>query len=361
MSERKDQAVIGIQYLRGIAALFVVIDHTAVLMGMSQYLGRMPSQSLGFGRIGVDIFFVISGFIIALVSLREDLSPRLPLAEFLRRRFVRIVPFLWVCVFAYAGLRAVGRGSFETAPYLRAMFLWPLGEQRPNVVWTLRYEGLFYLVYGLSLLGAVRRPSLLVLWCLSPIVVEVVGRFVTISDATTIGALVHYVASPVNLEFGMGVVLGCLYVKRRQTPLLPMRPGPVLVTVAAVGVFVLAAILDLPALRSLASVVVLGLSSFIVVCFGIGARGEGRLSALAVLLGDASYSIYLTHKMLVLVLFDLMAHLHLSPNPYVAEVLVTLLVTAAGVAVHLFVEKPVVRAARSLFKPRPIAVPTSAA
>jgi exopolysaccharide production protein ExoZ len=349
------ETVVGIQYLRGLAAVFVVVDHVATMMGMPQYFGRGPSQSLVFGQIGVDIFFVISGFIITLVSLGPDLEPRLTLTEFLRRRFVRIVPFLWVCVIGYAAFRLIGRGSFEVGPYLRAMTLWPVGEVRPNVVWTLRHEALFYLIFGVAMLGTVRRPLILLLWFASPFLCAVFELLAPLPQDVA-GELVAIVASPVNVEFALGVGVGALYVRRSYTPLLSARPGPVLVTVAATGVFVLAVVFDLH--RNLRDTSLLGLASAAVVCYGIGARRGGIVGALGELLGNASYSIYLTHNVATLGLYDAWARLSRQSNVYVVEVVGSILAIASGVAVHLFVEKPVVRFARNVLHPRSVRVGT---
>lgn len=67
----------GIQYLRGIAACAVVIDHAAGMTALPKYFGdAVWGGFLQRGYIGVDLFFMISGFIICIVSLeRTMLSP----------------------------------------------------------------------------------------------------------------------------------------------------------------------------------------------------------------------------------------------------------------------------------------------
>ena len=85
--------VLSLQYLRGIAALLVVAFHAA------EYLARASGRPAGFpftaGVSGVDVFFVISGFVITWSSAGRAMSP----ADFLWRRAVRIVPLYWFLTF----------------------------------------------------------------------------------------------------------------------------------------------------------------------------------------------------------------------------------------------------------------------
>src|SRR4051794_23488664 len=164
--------IVGVQHLRGLAALAVVIEHVNGLMGLGKYLASSPvSVPLHAGAAGVNLFFVISGFIIVVISLRSpDLHPRLSFGEFIRRRAARIIPFLWVCVAGYATLRYLGRGEVSWDSYLRAFFLYPIGPVNPNQVWTLRHELLFYLVFATVLVLPRLRFWLIAAWFVSPFV-----------------------------------------------------------------------------------------------------------------------------------------------------------------------------------------------
>jgi exopolysaccharide production protein ExoZ len=80
-----------VQYLRAVAALLVVAYHTN-----NMGLLRPHFTILGFGGYGVDLFFVISGFIITVTTAR-DTSP----GVFFRKRLIRIVPLYWLVTFVY--------------------------------------------------------------------------------------------------------------------------------------------------------------------------------------------------------------------------------------------------------------------
>ncbi|MEJ2036633.1 MAG: acyltransferase, partial [Maritimibacter sp.] len=164
---RHGRVLPGIQHLRGWAAAWVVIAHMNGMMGKTRYFGTSPADVETLGAFGVTVFFCISGFIIALVSLDHDLRPKISIDKYARRRFERIVPFLWVCVLGYTALHSLF-GPFEPLPMLRALFLWPIGEMRPNVVWSLRHELIFYVLFAATMLGRRKYIWPLVLWCLTP-------------------------------------------------------------------------------------------------------------------------------------------------------------------------------------------------
>ena len=81
---------VGIQYLRGFAALLVVLDHASGMTALPKYFGTTAFDGFfDWGFAGVDLFFSISGFIIALVTLSPiTLEPKSTLSDFLTRRFV---------------------------------------------------------------------------------------------------------------------------------------------------------------------------------------------------------------------------------------------------------------------------------
>src|SRR4051812_24121667 len=99
-SKARPGDVVGVQYLRGIAALAVVIDHAAGMTASQKYFGRdVLEGALSYGAIGVDIFFMISGFIITIISLgKENLEPTVSMRDFFVRRFIRIVPLMWTAI-----------------------------------------------------------------------------------------------------------------------------------------------------------------------------------------------------------------------------------------------------------------------
>src|ERR1051325_7145567 len=144
-----------VQYLRGIAAVAVVYFHTKLIMaGFSWPLGRP------FGAGGVDLFFVISGFIMMVTTSAKSQSPW----GFFLKRIIRVVPLYWGATLAAVALFLLVPAAFQKQTMSLSHVLLSLlfiphhvgGEigAAPffKIGWTLNFEMFFYLVFGLTLL-----------------------------------------------------------------------------------------------------------------------------------------------------------------------------------------------------------------
>ena len=141
----------GIQVLRGIAALAVVGFH---LYAAAISEGGTPGPFVLFARayIGVDLFFVISGFIIVHVAgNRPDLTVR----AFLAARFLRVVPPYWltlVLTVAAAAALVLLTGDDSKLPSMQALaisvLLVPFPDHVMPIAWTLTLEAMFYVVFA---------------------------------------------------------------------------------------------------------------------------------------------------------------------------------------------------------------------
>lgn len=156
--ETPDQKLASLQILRGIAALAVVLAHIWPMMAAYGQQDLFPKFIIG--AAGVDLFFVISGFVIVYAS--ERLFGRISaVLTFLWHRIIRIVPIYWLMtiitllyVVSFIGEMtrpdltwSVILGSFFFVPVAR-----PSGATFPvlGVGWTLNYEMFFYLIFSIS-------------------------------------------------------------------------------------------------------------------------------------------------------------------------------------------------------------------
>ena len=147
--------LLAIQYLRGIAALMVVVVHIPVQLSRMGFNGDWPE----FLNIGVDIFFVISGFIMWTTTF----DGRVGVAQFLSRRLVRIAPLYWALtsitvLVMLAAPTLVQSGKLDLqhviTSYLFVASQHPVTQlMEPILVpgWTLNYEMFFYVVFALCL------------------------------------------------------------------------------------------------------------------------------------------------------------------------------------------------------------------
>jgi exopolysaccharide production protein ExoZ len=335
----------GIQYLRGLAALLVVAEHANVVIGLPKYFDKqaIPFEFYG-GPAGVDLFFVVSGFIIAYITLEpSSLHPRVGIGDFLWRRFARIVPFLWLCVAGYAALRFVGRdGSFESGPYLRAVTLFPIGPVNPSQAWTLRHELLFYLVFSCAFWRSGPRLVLVGAWMLSPILF-----FSTFGPArpTAEYELLGFAFSRLNLLFGFGFAVSLAYLRRPQWFVGSVSDGMPLLT-GLCGLYLALFILIAYSHLNTADVLLAGVGAGLILCVALRVRAgpePGLFDRAGHALGDASYAIYLTHGAVISAVLGVWSRL--APN---TSVLLVLLVCisgslAIGIFIHQYVERPMVR------------------
>jgi peptidoglycan/LPS O-acetylase OafA/YrhL len=161
MPPSKPPPLIAIDLLRFACAMLVVFYHFDVAFWSSPtergeiLLARAGSGFVGteivrIGWIGVELFFVISGFVIARSATGQTA------ASFLRRRALRLVPGAWICALVTATAMTIGGfGGTIAGPLLRSLTFWPVGEQVDGSYWTLGIECSFYAIVAIAIrLGA---------------------------------------------------------------------------------------------------------------------------------------------------------------------------------------------------------------
>ena len=141
-----------VQAARGVAAMAVVLSHAGIVLGSATALGYVPLHGVfRAGHAGVDFFFVLSGFIIALVHHRDIGQPH-SLPVYLWKRVTRIYPIYWVALGVLALLIAFGFvrdvdpvvAGTDIGQLLVTLLLLPQ-HRSPllGVSWTLQHEMLF--------------------------------------------------------------------------------------------------------------------------------------------------------------------------------------------------------------------------
>jgi len=152
--------IYSVQYLRGIAALMVVLHHIEIKGG--QY-GNGALNGYHIGYFGVDLFFIISGFIMCHTTSNKDISFR----KFMGARIFRILPLYWLITTVALAVFLIAPGMVNsgggTTSIWASYFLAPNGARYlVDNGWTLRYEFFFYLIFGASLLIKTNQRGLLI-------------------------------------------------------------------------------------------------------------------------------------------------------------------------------------------------------
>ncbi len=315
--------------LRGVAALAVVVAH---------YLGEVPHGFSAFmiGWLGVDFFFVLSGFLMGSIILKHHTEPGF-LKPFYLRRAARIIPIYFVVVCVTIVLAALTQGHawsdhpFDAPVYLLfltniAISFWGEGGEWLKPTWTLAVEEQFYLL--LPLLVMWTRKRLLVVTLLALCAMAIVFR-VAFYETNQMAALTLL---PARMDLLLGGVI-LAYMKLRFDlsgsvqvfRVVPLVVMIVLLAVALISRDHLFVVLN-PTLLSVA------FASFLLAVLLGAPEGRRYRSRVLGYFGQISYALYLVHQPVAGLLHGML----LDGKPDIGtipQVAVTILAFAVSVAI----------------------------
>ncbi|MEO0977102.1 MAG: acyltransferase [Pseudomonadota bacterium] len=342
-----------IQALRAVAALSVVLSHAHSRMERT-YPSLMPESFIdGFGGLswighaGVDLFFVISGFIMIYVHY-DDFGNRNAPFQFMVKRLIRIVPIYWLLTAAALGLLFIEPTLFYHARSLDVQWIvssflfFPVRSETGVATpllgpgWTLNYEMYFYLVFAFCLLFPRKflLPFMLLLFGTSILIGELIVRE---------KLFVILITNWLLLEFFLGCLIG--YALKSGYNKLPL-PVAMLLIVAALATLLTWIITGADQeIRGFQRFMWWGLpAASIVTAFVLCPKLVSlKVPKWLLGLGNASYSIYLTHIFtlpalaLIQTRVDHIALLH-------PDIGIALMITISAIAGYVFyriVEKPI--------------------
>ena len=376
----------GIDFLRGVAVLLVVVHHIHLRFRLNRFdvSGVLPQglerTLFSSGYYAVIAFFVISGFLITRLSLRRwgSLS-KVSLGGFYTMRVARIMPCLLLLLVVLTALHCAGASDFtirpERASLGRALLAaltfhvnWLEGHAgylpgNWDVLWSLSVEEVFYLAFPLVCL-LLRRESWLIAALSALIVAGPINRalldgqdpwqsyaYLSCTDAIAFGCLTALVVARVTLRkvmlqaaLSMGVILSAFILICRET-------------VLSLGLFRLG--LDVTLLELAVAAMIVALAN------GVGSDALRKGTQLIRTIGRSSYEIYLTHMFVVFGLMQIVKGTH-SPNAAIPAWYVGMLVLSVllGCAVAQLYSEPVNVAIRAWFGkrargPEPIPAPVT--
>ena len=349
---------IWVQVLRGLAASLVVLHHyLASQIERGAEVGRWLEN---VGASGVDIFFVISGFIMMMTTSSTHKDPAA--GDFLWRRLVRIVPLYWaLTIIAYAMVLAAG-SSVNTVvspeKFTLSMLFLPYSEAALDMgtlahkayvipmAWTLTYEWYFYLVFAITLAIGLKPGGRLLFMSAWFAVTVAIGLLLQPSSM-----IAQVVTHPMVFEFLLGCAIAILYNKGYR-----LGGWPALV-LALAGMFVLSNIFHHTAYDR---TFYWGLSAFALVVAATLYRGSQTDSVAIKPLawfGDISYSLYLSHFFTLALFVRLQKRFDLLGDSFglPTMALFLLLVLLVAAACYYGIEEP----ARRFFarRRRPLGAP----
>ncbi len=343
------QSLAALQGLRGVAALLVVADHT-LLTGIRRLGLTQSAEPYAYllGALGVQTFFAISGFVMVL-SHGQDFAKAGAPGYFATRRLCRIVPLYWVTTLIYWAKEQAQGHAVALHFLLLSLFFIP--HQEPGMAfgrpvfpigWTLIYEMAFYLVFTVALVF--RR------WIGAALIFAVFVSLCLFSALTPRAHPVwHFLGSPIVLFFLAGMATGWL---RRALATVPRwgfataACGSAALLLGAIPAMAWSLAADTPA----AWIPIVPCLGAILLCGLADERIDAAapVPRIARTLGDATYSIYLTHGFVVGGAATVLARLGLGFAAM--AVLSAPAAIVVGILTYRRVERPLVRAASALMR-----------
>ncbi len=366
-----------VQALRGFAALLVLFYHIGEQMIHSARLQAGGGAELltdkwlflgpwRQGYAGVDLFFVISGFIMVYVTYHSGRSAK-DIGRFIYKRIMRIYPLWWVFASIYGGYFFITYGIWSSpdlkggtppdiAYFIRSLLLLPQ-DSKPvlRLGWSLIHEMQFYLIFA-GLLFLPRK------WMLPGLIfwggVNLLGYFMNFQH---INAAASIIFSLLSLEFIAGALAAWMIIHGKI-----IKPKVVFLTGALLSLGALGFYTDHSTqLTSWGRVAVYTLP-FAALIYGLSLleiKDNLSIPKWLVLLGDWSYSLYLSHYLVLILIIriarEVKAYLPetivesfslgapgLWDNIAFAFAAITLSIIAAGLSYYM-IERPILKLARS--------------
>jgi exopolysaccharide production protein ExoZ len=331
-----------IQALRGIAILLVVLRHMKVYEDRYSPDQLLPAFSV-VGDAGVDLFFAVSGFVM-MITTGSRFGRAGAVKDFLYKRAARIYPLYWIFSLVILPLYLLRPEMVNSSRHglpidLPSSFLlWPqaymplLGQG-----WTLVHEMYFYAVFSLALFWAAGRSSLyFAVWS----ALLVAAGFANFANPELLTIPVwKLVTHPLTFEFIGGVVIARLFVNGKDRFALPaLALGAVLMLAAS---FMNPIDAD-PSWRRRA--VLYGIPALLVLYGTVSAerRYAFRFPRLLLYVGDISYSVYLTHILVLVSIGRIWSKFHsagMLDNVAVLSLMMTMAVVVGSVS-YRFLETP---------------------
>ncbi len=322
-----------LQMFRGFAALLVLLYH-ATTVSTRIYHQEFLGSFFKFGNSGVIFFFVLSGFIIYYVHA-DDLGKPRKFKSFIIKRFIRLYPIYWIVSLTvlpvYFIFPSFGESFHRRLDViLQSLILYPQNPQLSVPIiaaaWTLSYEVFFYLIFScLILLKPKISLRIVVVWVLGIIV----GNYYAIAHSleTPNFIIFYFLLSPINLNFIFGCLAAYLVLRLRDDRI--KISYILLLIIIGVGLYIRGNY---------------NIGSTIII-FSFALLEDLRAIAIYPLLcylGDASYSIYLTHGNIVAVLarFTLALKINSLLGTSLTMLVIVAITIVCGCGFYSYIEKP---------------------
>lgn len=337
MQNNKIKYIDVLQILRGIAALMVVLHHS---VGSIRYYHKINYPWLNFlgaiGKYGVDFFFVLSGFIISYSAFYKYNEPN-AFKKYVLNRLVRIyIPYLPIGIFLLICYSLVPNFSSvdRNISSFTSLTLIPYGNPALSVAWTLSFELFFYLVFSITFFSKKIWHYFLIGW----FIVIIVGNYFVENAINSLNPLLKIVLSLYNFEFILGYLLAQIIIKNIKVNLNLTIITTFLLTI----LFLFVKLYEIK-LFSFDLNLLFAFIIFLLLYIAINKFTHNfDKNSIVMMIGNATYSIYLIHNPLQMIVLRLFPRIHSILGLLTGLFLVFLTTFSIGYAYYLVFEKKMI-------------------
>jgi len=333
-----------LQVLRGVAAIMVVFHHS---IGSLKYYHHINYPFLNFigsvGKFGVDFFFVLSGFIISFSATEKYGTPN-GIKNYFLNRIIRIyVPYLpiGIAMFLIYKLLPGYSNSDRSISLLTSLTLLPDGKPALSVAWTLTFEVFFYLFFCISFVSKKTWNYFLLFWS----AVIIYFNYIEIFPSNLQNSFFKIFLSTYNLEFILGYILACLINSKIKIKEAILWFGLMIFS----ALFIMLKLNDRSYFNFDINLIFV-CASFIIIYLAIRYNQKLNKNALVMIIGNATYSIYLVHNPLQMAVIRLIPNINTKISIVISLLLVVTLSIGIGFLYSLYFEKKLITVFRNKLK-----------
>ncbi|HCL5922093.1 TPA: acyltransferase family protein [Citrobacter amalonaticus] len=345
-----------LQYLRGLASILVVLYHCKWEMNNAYEIKNLGTIFFGNGYIGVDLFFMISGFVIMLSTERDN-----SVFSFILKRLFRIYPVYLACLlFSVTYINKTSEIDLINAILFINLDLhsnapW-FGYAIVFTAWTLMFEAIFYIIFAISMTISNQHRGLIsscLIICITTLLNLIFNDGIKLSgydaipiasDASSFMQLARVLSSPMFYEFSIGIFIYYLY--SNNVLIIDTKKSKVILVVSIIS-FLAFYITGVNGGHGILSCGIF--SAFLLFGFVMYEKyNKIKKNATLMLLGNISYSLYLTHPIIMNILSTglIMMSAYTMTNGiyHVLIILISSMITSTFL--YYFIELPCVKGAR---------------
>ncbi|MBK5145415.1 acyltransferase [Budviciaceae bacterium BWR-B9] len=358
MNPTKNIKLESIQALRGVAVLLVIAFHFRVYLNGVYTQKDLGDILFSMGEIGVDIFFVISGFIITYSTMDKEKSSPI---EFAIKRFFRLYPvfFIVLSVMIYFDFSNI----YTTSQIIKSYLLIPndynftgpwYGYNIIIPAWTLTYEIWFYMIFCISL--CISHKYRTIISSLLLVGICSLSQFYfrgfiqiepIIKDAFSYSVLSNFVfiSNPIVYDFIYGMIIAEIFTKAKDGFVKNVFSVSFISSVMLVSIAII-----ISGYNSGPGAEKWGLYSFMLVCsIALMSRVieiyNGRF---LIFIGEISYSLYINHMVIYGISYIYFKKFDISISGFSMFFILILLTICVSIITYLLIEKPSVMVGRKL-------------